>query len=44
VSLLLALIGVEQRLWWLAVPMLLALPRILLQLGAMAWVALRGWF
>lgn len=44
VALLLALIGVEQRRWWLAVPMLLALPRILLQLAVIAWVALRGWF
>lgn len=43
VALLLALTGVERRRWWLAVPMLLALPRIALQYGVVSWVALRGW-
>ncbi len=42
-ALLLALIGVERRRWWLLAPMLLALPRIILQYGLVGWVSLRGW-
>jgi hypothetical protein len=42
VAVMLALLGVEQRRWWLVVPMLLALPRIALQLGVVAWVAVKG--
>lgn len=44
VALLLALFGLERRRWWLLVPMLLALPRILLQYGFVSWGALRAWW
>ncbi|MCL4784632.1 MAG: hypothetical protein KJZ70_16480 [Bryobacterales bacterium] len=43
VALMLALLGAERRCWWLVVPMLLALPRILFQYGLVSWAALRGW-
>ncbi len=42
VAVMLALIGVEQRRWWLVAPMLLALPRIALQYGSVSLVAFRN--
>ncbi|MDZ7638493.1 MAG: hypothetical protein U5J83_09635 [Bryobacterales bacterium] len=42
-AIILAMVGVRDRRWWLLTPMLMALPRVLFQYASMAWVAGRGW-